>query len=255
MKSTLDSFDSEKRYDSDRSSKRLLIFRLYGSFAHFNQPMSNRFRNTYSIIPKPQILGVLGSIAGFDGYKNRKTMPEYYRLLEDVKVYINPNNERNQKFIVNYNSMNSFLSNRVDGASPNVIIKEQILVNPDYEIGLLVDQKNDLHKIIIENIQQNRSTFPIYFGKNEFFANIQFILLGKFELNSNKDVVCKSILPLEEIETEGTRNMKLELLPVGFDEKFKYKYRLMAIPQKECEIPLQKPNNFIEANGNVYYAF
>jgi hypothetical protein len=67
--------------------------------------------------------------------------------------------------------------------------------------------------------------------------------------------MCRSILPFDELEKEGTDNMKLEMLPVGFDENFKYVYRLMAIPQKECVVPLKNPNNCIISDDNVYYAF
>src|SRR5665648_1019208 len=162
---------------ADTQSKKLLRFRLYGSFAHFNQPISNRFRNTYSVIPKPQLLGLIGSIVGLEGYKNKNTIPVFYQKLSNLKVYIKPNSNQDKKFSVTYNSMNSFLNNRVDASLPNVIMNEQILMEPDYEIGLLLNEKNVIHKKIIEHVQDNRTTFPIYFGKNEFFANIQYISL------------------------------------------------------------------------------
>ena len=60
-----------------KQCKKLLTFRLHGSFAHFNQPISNRFRNTYSVIPKPQLLGLVGSIVGLEGYKNKDTIPVF----------------------------------------------------------------------------------------------------------------------------------------------------------------------------------
>jgi len=255
MDITLEHFSSPDDNEIGNQSNKLLIFRLYGSFAHFNQPISNRFRNTYSIIPKPQLLGLIGSIAGLEGYKNRSTLPEFYRIIGNLKVFIKPNNNYDKKFIVKYNSLNSFLNNRVDTASPNVIINEQVLLYPDYEIGLLLDENNDLHNTIIENIQHNRSVFHIYLGKNEFFANVQYISLENYEINSTREAMCRSIIPFDELEKEGTDNMKLEMLPVGFDENFKYVYRLMAIPQKECVVPLKNPNNCIISDDNVYYAF
>jgi len=255
MDATLKHFSSPEENEIGNQSNKLLIFRLYGNFAHFNQPMSNRFRNTYSIIPKPQLLGLIGSIAGLEGYKNKTTTPEFYRLIRDLKVFIKPNDYSDRKFTVKYNSLNSFLNNRVDTASPNVIINEQVLLYPDYEIGLLLDENNDLHNTIIENIQHNRSVFHIYLGKNEFFANVQYISLENYEINSTREAMCRSIIPFDELEKEGTDNMKLEMLPVGFDENFKYVYRLMAIPQKECVVPLKNPDNCIISGDNVYYAF
>ncbi|UGV41617.1 CRISPR-associated protein Cas5 [Methanococcoides orientis] len=248
-------YSSSGEYKIGNKSNKLLTFRLYGNFAHFNQPISNRFRNTYSIIPKPQLLGLIGSIAGLGGYKNRTIEPEFYSKIGDLKVFIKSNNISDRKFTVNYNSLNSFLNNRKDTDSPNVIINEQVILYPDYEIGLLLDESNELHKVIIKNIQNNRSVFHIYLGKNEFFANIQYISLKDYEINSRKETVCSSIFPFYELEKEGNGNIKLEMLPVDFDDNFKYTYNLMAIPQKECKVQLKNPENFIMSEGNVYYVF
>lgn len=255
MDTTLESFSSSEENKSVKHSGKLLTFRLYGTFAHFNQPISNRLRNTYSIIPKPQLLGVIGSIIGLGGYKNTTTVPEFYSKLSDMKVFIKPNNSIDKKFVVTYNSLNSFLNNRIDSGSPNVIMNEQILLDPNYEIGLLLDMSNPLHAAIVENIRQKRSVFHIYLGKNEFFANIQYLALNDYEINSTKEVRCCSILPFDKLENEGTHNMKLELLPVGYDRNFKYIYQLMAIPHKECMVSLKDPDEFIVSDGSVYYVF
>lgn len=240
---------------SPAQSNKLLTFRLHGTFAHFNQPISNRFKNTYSIIPKPQLLGIVGSLIGLSGYKNSSTYPEFYSKLHSLKVFIKPNNSANKKFVVTYNSLNSFLNNRVDSGSPNVMINEQILYDPDYEIGLLLNENDTLHARIIDNVIQNKSLFPIYLGKNEFFANIEYISLSDYEVNSKKEVHCSSIFPFDELSKETTRNLKLELLPIDFDEMFKYMYRLMAIPQNETKIELKNPDNCIVSEGSAYYVF
>lgn len=238
-----------------KSANKLLTFRLFGSFAHFNQPLSNRFRNTYSTIPKPQLLGLIGSIAGLEGYKDNKTSPMFYNSLNDVKVYIKCNSNRDRRFSVTYNSLNSFLNNRVDSGSPNVIMNEQILLHPDYEIGLVLDDSDELHKKIINNIQNNCSFFHIYLGKNEFFANIEYISLNDYKIENKKKVVCNTIIPFDLIDEESVYNMKLEMLPIGFAAHFKYKYQLMAIPQEECEISLKNQTSFASLKGKHVYVF
>lgn len=240
---------------SERTShQKLLRFRLYGNFAHFNQPISNRFRNTYSIIPKPQLLGILGSIAGLSGYKNSEEIPEFYQSLKNLKLYIKQNNAQDKKFNLQYNSLNSFLNNRPDAPSPNVIIHEQVLFRPNYEIGIVVNEDNLIHKTIIEKIQNHSSTFPIYFGKNEFFASIEYISFEDCEKNSKKELFeFEGIFPFDEIDGENNEQIKLELLPIDFDENHKYKYRLMAIPQKKCTVALKNPTNCIVSKENIYY--
>lgn len=234
---------------------RLLRFRLHGTFAHFNQPISNQVRNTYSIIPRTQLLGLIGSIAGLQGYKNSMTMPEFYSRLRESKVYIKTNSKTEAMFIVNYNSLNSFLNNRVDSGSPNVIVSEQVLFKPDFEIGIVMNTKNELHNTIIENIEANRSVFSIYLGKNEFPANLDFISLDEFEQNSRKEILCGTIFPFDEIRQSSTAAMKLERIPIGFNDRFKFIYRLMAVPFKEEPIKVSHPDIFINCGEHSYYVF
>lgn len=235
---------------------KLLKFRLYGNFAHFNQPASNLFKNTYSIIPKPHLLGILGAVVGLRGYVNNDTVPEYYEKLNDIKIYIITKNKTDRKFVVNYNSLNSFLNNRKDVSSPNVIIKEQVMMDPDYEIGLVLNEENELHKKIINNIQNNKSVFNIYFGKNEFPANIKYISLEDLKYNSKISVDCQTIFPFDLISGEKNKsNFKLEMIPIKFDENFKYIYRLMAAPEDIVKIHTNNPDDFIYSGDFAYYVF
>ena len=240
--------------NTEDQGNRLLTFRLHGDFAHFNQPIGNRFRNTYSIVPKPQLLGIVGAIIGLRGYTEKFTAPDFYRLLKDIKVFIKPNNFYSNMFTVKYNSLNSFLNNRLDTGSPNVIIEEQILLKPDYEIGLLLNKNKELHNTIIERIKHNSCVFNPYLGKNEFPACIECISLRKYEINTKKEVMCQSILPFDVIE-DSDGNMRVDTFPVGFDDNFKYIYHTMAIPRKGCIISLKSPNDCIVSKGKTYYVY
>jgi CRISPR-associated protein Cas5h len=197
-------------------------------------------------------LGILGGLIGLDGYKNKDTIPEYYRILKDMKVYIKCNSKIDKKFLVKYNS--GFLNYRRDSVTPSAMILEQIIFNPDYEIGLLIDESNPIHNRIAENIKNRRSEFPLYLGKNEFLANLDFIQHDDYETNSKNTIKCESVVPFKEID-KGQDNMKLELLPVRYNERFKYVYELMAIPQGEGTITVRNSRNFIASKNKVYYVF
>ena len=233
----------------------ILKFRLYGNFAHFNQPISNNLRNTYSIIPKTQLLGLLGSLMGFSGYVNKRTEPEYYKALSGTQVYISPNLKTYHRFIVKYNSLNSFLNNRKQFSGVNAIINEQVIQYPDYNIGVVLQKENEVHKRMIEMVQNERSVFPIYLGKNEFPANMEYLGIDSAESNENGDVIVKSIIPLEELNRNG-EDMRLEQLPVGFNEKYKFILKVMAIPPPEgSKVCVKEPEKIIMVDGYGYYVF
>lgn len=179
-------------------------------------------------------------------------MPEYYRILKDMKVYIKCNSKIDKKFLVKYNS--GFLNYRRDSVTPSAMILEQILFNPDYEIGLLIDESDPIHNRIVEYVKNGRSEFTIYLGKNEFFANLKFIQYDNYKANSENKFKCESVVSFEELEN-GQDNMKLERLPVRYNERFKYVYELMAIPQGEGTITVRNGRNFIASQNKVYYVF
>jgi CRISPR-associated protein Cas5 subtype I-B len=156
--------------------EKILVFNLKGKFAHFRYPFTspNKLKKTYILPPKSTILGMLGSIIGLEGFQNfenRDFEPQYYKSLKHIKLYIGLYHLPLKK-LIQYNSLNSFSKNIEK--DPNVIIKEEILLNPIYQIGLLLDDNLIFDKLILESIGQKCpiSNYHIYLGKNEFFANI-----------------------------------------------------------------------------------
>jgi len=248
---------------------------LKGNFAHFNNPLTfpKYLKHTYYIPPKSTILGLLGSLIGLDGYnkKDEKSSdandPEFLKKLSKIYLYIKVNNYKKlNKINVKYNSLNSFSNNTTK--DPNVIMQEEILCNPDYEIGLVLDDSLDLHKNIINNIKNNVSEYHLYLGKNEFFANINFIGLFNFKyldeinsdfINKNNSIVIDSIFPIPE-------NLKVTGQQVGYfayklDESFRYLHKKIIFNHK-MSIKLYVDNNLkkndgklIITNNKIYYLF
>ncbi|MEM3341418.1 MAG: CRISPR-associated protein Cas5 [Thermoplasmata archaeon] len=244
---------------------KILRFRLWGQFAHFNQTISNRIKNTYSIIPRTHLLGIIGAVLGYSGYINNSNEPEYYRMLKDLKVGISLRYGIAKRFLVEYNSLASYFNNRKDGDC-NTIIHEQVIMNPDYEIAVAIDEENHDHKKLLEYVKNRQSVFHLYLGKNEFFASIEFTALEQYHINT-KNIICTDyIFPFEELDEEPQveHSLKVEILPVDFNEHFKYISKLMLIP--ECEkhksklkkYKIKNPNNFITAGDKEpkeYYLF
>lgn len=150
--------------------RKVLIFRLCGRLAHFHNPLSNTryLKRTYNLIPKPTLFGLLGSMLGYKGYEEGEKEPEFYKKLKHLSVFFIPDKKYPfKKMLVKYNSLNSFANNK----SQNLIMQEEILVNPSYTMGIIVDTKED--KKLIDKIINKKSHYHIYLGKNEFFANIE----------------------------------------------------------------------------------
>lgn len=148
---------------------KLISFDLKADFAFFRIPDTNATINlSYNIIHRPAVLGVLGAIIGLDGYKEKGKLPQYYDLLKDVRIGVEPLNHDKG----NYSKTNIKYSNTVGYANKgtNFLTEELTLVKPEYRIYLLLDEDNGYQKHLIDNIRDGCAEFIPYLGKNEFTA-------------------------------------------------------------------------------------
>ena len=130
----------------------ILKFKLSGKSAFFKKPEVNTYCYfTYGNIHRVALLGILGAILGYKGYSqmqdilsNKKkkgklesSYPEFYEKLKDLKIAILPLNNKGiiSKKIQIFNNSVGYASKEQGG---NLIVKEQWLENPKWEICILL---------------------------------------------------------------------------------------------------------------------
>jgi CRISPR-associated protein Cas5h len=148
---------------------KLISFDLKADFAFFRKPDTNATINlSYNIIHRPAVLGILGAIIGLEGYKAKGKLPQYYEVLKDVRIGIEPLNHDKG----NYTKTNIKYSNTVGYANKgtNFLTEELTLVKPAYRIYLLLDEDDDYQNQLAENLKKGCAEFIPYLGKNEFTA-------------------------------------------------------------------------------------
>ena len=196
---------------------------------------------TYNMLHKPALLGILGAIAGLQGYQENDKWPDYYDKLKHLKVGICPleSDKGNfQKDIVAYNNGTGFASSESGG---NLIVTEQIVLKPSYRCYVLLNIDNEIEKTLYERITKHQAEFLPYMGKNDFSAwwdNVQEYDAVKFAFDTNyeiktifakteavKDHIAKAMSMFSK-ESKKITFMYFEKLPVGFDEQLKqYEYK------------------------------
>jgi len=166
--------------------KKAISFILSGKTACFRKPDVNQYAYfTYNNIHKVALLGLLGAIVGYGGYtqlfeKNRGLKkgqlgyddgyPEFYERLKHLKVSITPlapNGYFSKKIQVFNNSVG--YASREEGG--NLIVREQWLENPSWQI-MILDDGSDEYSKIKEYLLDKKSIFIPYLGKNDHPANI-----------------------------------------------------------------------------------
>lgn len=176
---------------------KLVSFDIQADFGFFRKPETNNTINvSYNLIHKPAILGILGAILGLGGYKEKGKLPEYYKLLHDVRVGIEPINHEKGNFA----KTNIKYTNTVGYANKgsNFLTEELTLIAPSYRIYLFLDENKSLHKDLLESLEKGISEFVPYFGKNEFTAWWESISFKQYRfseksIETNESVSIKSI--------------------------------------------------------------
>jgi len=236
-----------------------ISFILSGKTAHFKKPDVNSYAYfTYNNIHKPALLGMLGAILGFGGYtqlfdkidklnqqlatlkgKEKKELqdiikqeklkyPEYYEKLKNLRISIKPLSKTgyfNKKIQVFNNSV-GYASREKGG---NLIVREQWLENPKWQIFLLEDGSVDikLFEKLKDYLQNSKTEFIPYLGKNDHPAKIENIRIINMIRNENYFSVKLSSIFMNEnfvvnsFPPRGEQGfMHKEFLPLSLKEKF-----------------------------------
>lgn len=190
---------------------KFLRFKLSGKTAFFKKPDVNTYYYfTYTSIHKVALLGMFGAILGLGGYNERSNnreikkikenfkYPEFYEKLKELKVAIVPTNNEDLKNKQGYITFDGYVNKKVQTfnnsvgyasyeTGGNLIVKEQWLENPVWEIYFKID--SEISEELAKRLINYNFTYMPYLGKNDHYANIEEVsIIENGELVSSKDV-------------------------------------------------------------------
>lgn len=249
-------------------------FELTSQMAIIRKPDSNETYYTYNFPHKIMILGMIGAIIGLNGYnyysfqkslgKKVSGIPEFYEKLKELKIGIKPIIlEKNySRKIQTFNNSVGYASEEVGN---NLIVKEQVLEKPSWDIYIL-ESELDEYKKIREYLLNKKCEYIPYIGKNDYFADIKNVSIenisDEIETTTINSLFEENIANLknnliEELLGFDNKPSKLylyqELLPVELSEKIGYsKFSKFIYTNQELEI-LDNKNIYKVAGENIYY--
>lgn len=146
--------------------KKIISVDFKADFGFFRKPDANNTVNlSYNILHKPALLGILGAIVGLDGYKELGKMPDYYNVLKDVKVGIEPlEHEKGiyQKTVIKYTNTVGYANN-----GSNYLTEEATLIKPTFRVYVLLNTEKDRRR---SNSGAGKLRLIAISRKNNFFA-------------------------------------------------------------------------------------
>lgn len=217
--------------------KKLISIDLKADLGFLKKPDINEgIYLTYNMMHKPVLLGILGAIVGLEGYREKNKLPDYYIQLKNIRVGIQPLQAKNGNFlksVVEYNNSVGYASLEKGG---NLIIKEQILIQPAFRCFLELDVQENLQVRLMDSLRKSEADYLPYFGKNEFslwwhdfreydyqpFDFTEDYVVTTIFMKSKeviREMVQRKIILPFAMNGGEPKFMSFEELPVGFHEQ------------------------------------
>lgn len=252
----------------------ILKFKLSGKSAFFKKPEVNTYCYfTYGNIHRIALLGILGAILGYKGYSQMKDIlsikeeidlkpayPEFYEKLKELKIAILPLNPKGviTKKIQIFNNSTGAGSKELDKKNKieygvNLIVKEQWLENPKWEICILLDCEEA--KKIKEAIQNHKCEFYPYLGTNDHFADIEYLGVEEAQPIKQDDYRVDSFMVKDNIEfiEKNSRQLRKILSEDEIESYSQFKYE-EALPKSiDAEVNNYELERFVYTNGFVKF--
>lgn len=250
-------------------------FDLTSRMAIIKKPESNETYYTYHFPHKIMLLGILGAIIGLNGYNYYalkkylgepvEELPEFYSKLKSLKIGIVPKREP-KDFHNKIQVFNNSVGYASEEIGNNLVVKEQWLENPYWEIYILKDHSEEYQKIRDYLVHKKCEYIP-YIGKNDHFANIKNVEITSADIQRDishidsifqQSILSQEMDPFEDMlawamQTKVEYNYQ-EILPTKLSEKIGYcYYEPFVFTNQKLEII--KNTNLYKVGDKIIYYF
>jgi CRISPR-associated protein Cas5h len=210
---------------------RGLKFKIKGKWGHFKIPHTNNNPQTYSIIPKTAVLGIIGAVCGIDRIEMKTLYPLLSKSLE-YSVVLNNRIEKVSKSLYTTN-LSNYNDKRRENRTPKPI---ELIKNVDFDIILILKGDDDISMCVFDKfktyIEKNISVYNTFLGQTEYFCDIEYISYddniiehdGVFETNGFVDNVKLSKSEIDEFDMDSiiyTENIPISQTSDWFNDKYK----------------------------------
>lgn len=222
---------------------KIVSIDLHSDFGFFRKPDTNNTINlSYNMIHKPAILGLMGAILGLEGYRKKGVLPAYYLKLKDLKIAIEPLNHDKGNFAKTQIKYTNTVGYANKGS--NFLTEELTLIQPAYRIYLLLDDSNELHLRLLQNLSEVKTEFIPYFGKNEFTAwwtktSFRTYAFEEKVMKENDGVRIKSLFVKAMRVKENKEESLIDYLSIGNDGAESSYIYFERLPREFDEVLMQ----------------
>lgn len=192
---------------------RILIFDIWGDYAHFKKPYTTTSPLSYSIPSRTIVTGIVGAILGNEKNKNNE-MLNYKNANIALKIINSVKKSTLNQNLINTKVANSIFRMR-KGSSPRTQIKVEYLKNVKYRV--YIDIFNDeVYQKLKYNLENHLSYYTCSLGLSENLANFNY--LGEYKYSKKTgNIQIESVINLEQIDT---KDIVIDIKKEYFTDRF-----------------------------------
>jgi len=230
---------------AEKNIERILVFSVFGDYAHFRRSYTTTSPLTYMIPPRTALCGLIGAILGLSKDNN-----EYltHFTLDQAKIglrILGPTKKIRM-------AENLIHTKHAKGIGMNLITERfptnfEFLKDPKYKIYFWHKDKK-LYEDLKNNLLEHKSVYTPCFGLSENIANFEYI--GEFDVLPKEEhdefLQIHSVIPMTKVlEKDGInfRIEKREYFPVDLPVEMSQE----RVVTKYSRILLERNGNPIEA--------
>ncbi|QSZ27530.1 type I-B CRISPR-associated protein Cas5 [Aceticella autotrophica] len=187
----------------------MVIFDLWGKFAHFRKFYTNSSSLTYSVPPRTTVEGIIAALLGYE----RDT---YYEILNAENLHVAVRKmSKTKKIMQSVNYIKATSAGELHSPKQHTQIPFELLASDDkVRYRFYVTHKNkELLSKINEHLFKNKPVFTLYFGSAPFTCYIEYVGNEKWDWMDSDDFQdIFTVIPSDKIEEIDIKNMKGYLL-------------------------------------------
>lgn len=191
--------------DTGKNARKVLVFDVFGDYAHFRRVYTTTSPLTYLIPPRTALCGLIGAILGLS--KNENEYLSYFTI-DKAKIGLRILNPI-KKMVISENLIHTKRGEGCEGIGMNIIKKRtqisfEFLKDSKYRIYFWHDDKK-LYDKLKNNLLEHKSVYTPCLGLSENIANFEYV--GEFDAflkdGNNEFLQIHSVIPLNKIPENG----------------------------------------------------
>lgn len=181
---------------------KLIVFDLYGKYAHFRKFWTNSSSLSYTVPPRTVLIGIVASILDLE-------RDSYYDLFSSDNLYIAVKKMTKVRKIIQS-------LNYIKAEKPSDLAKFKNHTQVPFEIitsecGVkyrvyLAHNDHQIEKEILDLIKEEKTHFPIYLGAAPFSCKIQFSgVFECYEIKTDDFVEVSTVINMDYVSEKGIK--------------------------------------------------